>query len=125
MSTEKERFSSLIIVLMIGALVVLLLALWSGFTFLIAHASESTVPTIVSAIITILLVILFLVGMIFTLRRKRWGFWLFGITSILMFVGGGLPGTGGAMNQLGAVGFLGTAAAILVYRQRDLLSGAD
>ena len=125
MSTEKERFSSLIIVLRIGALVVLLLALWSGFTFLIAHASESTVPTIVSAIITILLVILFLVGMIFTLRRKRWGFWLFGITSILMFVGGGLPGTGGAMNQLGAVGFLGTAAAILVYRQRDLLSGAD
>lgn len=110
---------------MISALILLLLALWSGFSFLLAQAGEFTPLTIVSAVITVLLVILFLVGMIFTLRRRRWAFWLFGISSVLMFVGGGLPGTGGAMNQLGAVGFLGTAAAILVYRQRNLLSGSD
>ena len=122
MNTEQEKFSTLIIVLMVGAVLVLFLALWSGFTFIFAPGREIMLPTIISVVITTLLVILFIVGMIFTLRRKLWGFWLFAITSLLMFIGGGLPGTGGAMNQLGAAGFLGAAAAILVYPQRNLLS---
>lgn len=122
MDTEQGKFSTLIIVLMIGAILVLLLALWSGFTFMLAQTNGNITQTIVSQIGTIFLVILFIIGMVFTLQRKLWGFWLFGITSILMFVGGGLPGTGGAVSQLGAAGFLGAAAAALVYRQRNLLS---
>jgi predicted membrane chloride channel (bestrophin family) len=122
LNTEQGRFSTLIVVLMAGAVIVLLLALWSGFTFIFAQGSEITPMTIISLTIAILLVVSFLVGMIFTLQRKRWGFWLFAVASVLMFVGGGLPGTGSAMNQLGAAGFLGAAAAALVYRQRDLLS---
>ena len=122
LNTEQEKFSTLNIVLMVGAVLVLFLALWSGLTFIFAPGHEIMLPTIISVVITTWLVILFIVGMIFTLRRKLWGFWLFAITSLLMFIGGGLPGTGGAMNQLGAAGFLGAAAAILVYRQRNLLS---
>ncbi len=122
MNTEQGKFSTLIIVLMIGATLVLVLALWSGFTFIFAQGREIILPTIISLAIAILLVIAFVVGSIFTLRRKLWGYWLFAATSVLMFIGGGLPGTGGAMSQLGAAGFLGAAAAILAYRQRNLLS---
>ena len=122
LNTEQGKFSTLIIILMIGAMLVLLLALWSGFTFIFAQGHEIMAPTIINLTIAILLVIGFVIGVIFTLRRKLWGFWLFAIASVLMFVGGGLPGTGSAMNQLGAAGFLGAAAAILVYRQRNLLS---
>ncbi len=122
MNTEQGKFATLIIILMIGATLVLLLALWSGFTFMLSQTGGNIGQTIINEISTILLVLLFVVGMIFTLRKRVWGFWLFGITSVLMFVWGGLPGTGGIANQLGAAGFLGAAAAILVYRQRNLLS---
>ncbi len=122
LNTKKENFSSLPIVLMIGAILIILLALWSGFTHLFSQRGGGMVQVIVSEINALFLVILFIIGMIFTLQKKLWGFWMFGITSVLIFVWGGMPGSGGIINQLGVAGFLGTASALLIYRQRDLLS---
>lgn len=107
---------------MIGAIFIILLALWSGFTHLFSQSGGNVTQVIVSEASTLFLVILFVIGMIFTLQKKLWAFWMFGITSIVMFVWGGTPGSGGIINQLGVAGFLGTAAALLIYRQRDLLS---
>ena len=107
---------------MIGAILIILLALWSGFTHLFSQNGGDVVKVIAGEVATLFLVILFIIGMVFTLLKKLWAFWLFGVTSVLMFVWGGTPGSGGMINQLGVAGFLGAASALLIYRQRDLLS---
>ena len=122
LNTKKEKFSTLSIVLMVGAILIILLALWSGFTHLFSQNDGDIVKVIIGEASTLFLVILFIIGMVFTLLKKLWGFWMFGITSVLMFVWGGTPGSGGIINQLGVAGFLGAASALLIYRQRDLLS---
>ena len=122
MNTEKRNFASLPIVLMIGAILIILIALWSGFTHLYSQSGGDVTKMIFSEIGTLLLVVLFIIAMIFTLQKKLWAFWMFGITSVVMFVWGGTPGSGGIINQLGVAGFLGAAAALLIYRQRDLLT---
>ena len=122
LNTKKEKFSTLSIVLMVGAILIILLSLWSGFTHLFSQNDGDIVKVIIGEASTLFLVILFIIGMVFTLLKKLWGFWMFGITSVLMFVWGGTPGSGGIINQLGVAGFLGAASALLIYRQRDLLS---
>jgi len=122
LNTKKKNFSTLPIVLMIGAILVILLALWSGFAHLFSQSGGNILKVILSEASTLLLVLLFAVGVFFTLLKKLWAFWLFGVTSVLMFVWGGTPGSGGIINQLGVAGFLGAASALLIYRQRDLLS---
>jgi hypothetical protein len=120
--TERKNFAPLVFILMIGATVILIAALWTGFAHVLAENGGNIVNTIVSEFGTLLIVLLFLTGMIFTLRKKLWGFWVFAVLSVLMFVGLALPGMGGAMRLLGPAGFLGISASILIYRQRDLLS---
>ena len=122
LNTKKEKFSTLSIVLMVGAILIILLSLWSGFTHLFSQNDGDIVKVIIGEASTLFLVILFIIGMVFTLLKKLWGFWMFGITSVLMFVWGGTPGSGGIINQLGVAGFLGAASALLIYRQRNLLS---
>ena len=122
LNTKKKNFSALPIVLMAGAILIILLALWSGFTHLFSQNGGDVVKVIAGEVATLFLVILFIIGMVFTLLKKLWAFWLFGVTSVLMFVWGGTPGSGGMINQLGVAGFLGAASASLIYRQRDLLS---
>ncbi len=122
LESKKEGFSFWIIILMIGAVLILVFSLWTGFAYVYHREAGDLSRVILSQVVTILLVVAFLIGMVFTLRRKLWGFWVFAITSPLMFVLGGLPGPYGTLNQIGVVGFLGTAAALLIYRRRDLLS---
>ena len=122
MSNEKKNFRPMIIILMICSVIVLLMALWLGFGYALAQNNGNVTNTITGDIGTIFLVIIFFVGMIFTLRKKLWGLWLFGIVSVLMFVGLALPGMGVTMRPLSPAGFLGVATAILIYQQRDLLS---
>lgn len=122
MDAKKGKFTTLVFVLMIGAVIVLVLALWSGFGFVLAQNGGDIVKTITGEIGTIILVLVFMVGMIFTLRKKLWGYWVFGITSVLMFIGLAIPGMGETIHPLGPAGFLGVSAVALIYRQRDLLS---
>lgn len=122
MATERKNFAPLVFVLMVGATLVLIATLWIGFGNALTENGGNVGQMIVSEIGTILLVLLFMIGMIFTWRKKLWGYWMFAILSVLMFVGLALPGMGSAMRLLGPVGFLGISAAILIYRQRDLLS---
>ncbi len=107
---------------MLAATILIFVTLWSGFTFVHSTNGGDWGNTFLRESPTLVLVILFFIGMTFTLLKKRWGMWLFGAASIAIFIFGGLPGTGATINQLGVVGFLGTAAAFLVYRQRNLLS---
>jgi len=120
--TERKKFTPLIFVLMFGTLVIMLAALWTGLKHVLAQNGGDIAQTIVSEIGTILIVLLFIIAIIFTLRKKRWGFWMFAVLSVLMFVGLALPGMGSSMRLLGPAGFLGISAAILIYQQRNLLS---
>jgi hypothetical protein len=122
LNTKKGNFSTLPIVLMIGAILVIIFVIWLGFAHLFSQSDGNIMKVIGSEASALFLIALFITGMLFTLRKKLWGFWMFGITSVLIFIWGGTPGSGGIINQLGVAGFLGIASALLIYRQRDLLS---
>ena len=122
MSSEKKNFAPFVSILMIASVLVMIFGLWPGFGMVLNQNNGDAVKTIIGEIGTIILVILVLIGMIFTWLKKRWAYWLFGITSVLMFVGLAIPGVGPAARTLGPAGFLGICTVALIYRQRDLLS---
>ena len=107
---------------MAASVMVLAVGLWAGFGFVLDQNGGDVMKTVTGEIGTVILVILFIVGMVFTWRKKLWGYWLFGITSVLMFVGLAVPGMGGAARSLGPAGFLDISTVALIYRQRNLLS---